>query len=273
MTAVRQKAEPAGYRKGMGKIMRKRLQHTKKLAGICCMGALILGMVLTGCGDKKQDDTSSATESTTSSEVTSAPTEHPTPTPEAESTTAETTAEPVTKKQLSEDEAFVKLIEKIDPNDYTVASAGEYFYEDRSYFRYTISKDGEMISDVLVDRESGELFYLNSDNVIAEFDKFPPDQAQPVTQPSDGTITQDEALALLKKINKETLKLPADLTEYTIQFDDWTTMVNGKECYGVNAFADLGSRKQLMGVYYVAVDGRAMYTLDEETGEFLLMEE
>lgn len=250
---------------------RKRLIH-KKLGVI--LAALIVGTSLfAGCrGDKtpSPDTTQTSSQTTESTETTQQGT--------AETTDSGDTTEPTTagteptggtdKKEdlLSQEDAYAALTKKVDPKLYQIESKGEYLADGNDYYEYKITGESESVkSVVLVDRKTGQLYY-RLDGVVSELTKFPPDKVQ--TAPVDTEITKEEALELLNEIPYAKLLLPAELTEYTIQYDDWTTMVGDTECYGINAFADLGERMQLMGVYYVALDGSKIFGIDSETGDF-----
>ncbi len=81
-------------------------------------------------------------------------------------------------------------------------------------------------------------------------------------------LTQDEALAVIEKLSAEKLGLPVGISEYKIIFDDVKTEIDGASCYGLSAFADLGERMENMGVFYVAVDGSAIYKINSMTGDY-----
>lgn len=239
------------------------MEHRKKRQrnwhGLPVLGLAAVCLMLTACGPDRgeEEDTTARTESTAQTDDSSY---------SRESGTEQATEPP--KELMTEDETFAALIEWINPNVYTVAAAGEYSYDGVEYYRYEISDNGEDVgADVLVDREEGRLYYLNVDGVISEFTRFPPDETE--TAGSADAISREDALALLSACPFDSLGLTEELSAYTIQFDDWTTIVEGKECYGINVYEESESGSRLAGMYYAALDGSALYRLGGEDGTFI----
>ena len=157
---------------------------------------------------------------------------------------------------------------------YRIEQSGAVETADSAYYLFTVSDDEHVYSpQIAVDARSRDIYYYYSQDEIAEFVNFPPDNLESAGQEEDEVTADDfserDAVALLNKLSAADLGLPAALGEYTILVDEWTTMVYGLECYCVNAYAELENRKQLMGVYFVAIDGSAAYRSD--MGDFILI--
>ena len=196
------------------------------------------------------------------------PTEAPTPTVTA---TPTPTQVPVLTP-LTEAESKALLLAAVG-NAYDAEQTGEVTVDGSVYYLFTVS-DAEhtYTPQIAVDTKSREIFYFYSQDEIVEFANFPPDNVESAGGEEDNSedgFTADDAVALLKTLSAEDLGLPVVLSEYTIMVDEWTTMVYGLECYCINAYAELIGRKQLMGVYFVAIDGSAAYRSD--MGDFVLI--
>lgn len=142
------------------------------------------------------------------------------------------------------------------------------------YYLFTVSDSVHTYTpQVAVNVNTKEMFYYYSQDELVEFSNFPPDNLESAGGEESGDqedgFTSQDAVALLNGLTATELGLPAKLSEYTILVDEWTTMVYGLECYCVNAYAELENRKQLMGVYFVSVDGSAAYRSD--MGDFVLI--
>jgi len=197
--------------------------------------------------------------------ATATPTPIPTPT---ELPTATPTPPP-----LSVTEAENLLLGEIGAG-YEADYSGEVEAEGNRYYLFTVSDNAHTYTpQIAVNEKSKEIFYYYSQDELVEFANFPPDNLESAggeegDGQEDGFSSQD-AIALLNDLTPAELGLPAELSEYTILVDEWTTMVYGLECFCVNAYAELEGRKQLMGVYFVATDGSAAYRSD--MGDFVLI--
>lgn len=196
------------------------------------------------------------------------PTEAPTPT----QTEAPTPTQAPVQKPLTEAEAKEVLLSAVG-TAYDAEQTGEVTVDGSVYYLFTVS-DAERTytPQVAVNTKSREIFYFYSQDEIVEFANFPPDNLESAGGEEDSSedgFTSDDAVALLETLTAEDLGLPVVLSEYTILVDEWTTMVYGLECYCINAYAELENRKQLMGVYFVAIDGSAAYRSD--MGDFVLI--
>ena len=197
------------------------------------------------------------------------PTDEPVATPAPTATEAPTpTSGPITAA-----EAERMLLGAIG-GGYNIEQSGAVETAGSAYYLFTVSDSEHIYSpQIAVDARSKEMFYYYSQDEIAEFINFPPDNLESAgkeeeNEAEDGFSTED-AVALLKELTATDLGLPAVLDEYTILVDEWTTMVYGVECFCVNAYAELENRKQLMGVFFVAIDGSAAYRSD--MGDFVLI--
>jgi hypothetical protein len=237
---------------------------------------MLMCVAMTGCKKNKDNQVANG-------EVTITPTITPTvsPTP-SEAASVDQTQEDTTENGTNTDTDYiskadaVKLIQdKIGERGYVVELIKENLsIEDNEYYVYEISDSSSVIEpSVLVDMVSGQLLCYYTDGSTAAFSEFPL-----YTETNDATsgsvaeeFTKEDALSKLSQLSAETLNLPVKIDEYTIVYDDWTTNVNGVECYGINAFTDVGESRTNMGVFYVAVDGSAMYRFDSLLDDFVEM--
>ncbi|MDD5937244.1 MAG: hypothetical protein PUC65_17035 [Clostridiales bacterium] len=178
------------------------------------------------------------------------------------------TVTPVTL--LSKREAEEKLKEHIDTKKYFYElTEDDLTIDGTSYYRYVLYDNGvELHPFIVVDRITGDLYLYHTDGTIEPFTKFPIDKGDDVVSNQDTEVSTNQALSILKKLPIEKLGLPKELSKYTIIADEWTTMVNTDSCYCFNVFEN-GENGQLVALYYVSTTGTAVYTFDEENGEFI----
>lgn len=202
----------------------------------------------------------SATPNVTEPLVTPSMTESP-----ATPAVTETPATPTAVPTISVTAARAQLTEQIDETVYEILDTGTtYFIDDEIYYVFRIYQDEERLyPDIAVHTGSGALYYYDTSGTLSVFEKFPLDNVE-TPDIGDGSITHHEAIARLEELTQEQLNLPAQIDEYTLLVDEWNTVVNGKECYCINAFAPLENRMQLMGLFYVALDGSAMYRVEDD---------
>lgn len=181
----------------------------------------------------------------------------PSPKPTATPTPTEAVREPATLEEA------MALLQTAIGADYSVKQAGTVLIGDTAYYLFEAGDASRVYSPLLaVEANSRVPVYFYSSDEIVELTKFPPDNLESVggeTTGDEGDFSKDDAIALLGTLSAEQLELPAALSEYTVMADDWTTMVYGTECYCINVYAELTDRKQLMGVFFVAVDGADIY--------------
>ena len=202
--------------------------------------------------------------------VTEAPT--PTSTPAPTGTPSPVPPTP-TQGPISTAEAKGLLLDEIGAG-YDAEYTGDAKTGGAAYYLFTVSDSAHTYTpQIAVNVNSKEIFYFYSQDELVEFANFPPDNLESAggedNEGQEDGFTAQDAVELLKGLMPSELGLPAGLSEYTILVDEWTTMVYGLECYCVNAYAELENRKQLMGVYFVAVDGSAAYRSD--MGDFVLI--
>ena len=201
----------------------------------------------------------------------------PTENPSSEETMTETPTPTVTPSPtplpLTAEEAKKLLLAKIG-TAYDAEKTDSAELAGTEYFLFLVSDEERDYEPLLaVNAVTKEIFYFYSQDEIVELVNFPPDNVEGVggedgSGEEDG-FSADDAVTLLKGISAADLGLPAALSEYTIMVDEWTTMVYGQECYCINAYAELENRKQLMGVFFVAVDGSTAFRSD--MGDFVLI--
>ena len=219
-------------------------------------------------GDSSLTNSPTPTAAPTATPIPS-PTDLPTATPTPSPTP---TATPV-PEPMSATEAKTLLLGEIGVG-YEAEYNGEVKVEGTGYYLFTVSDNAHTYTpQIAVNANSKEIFYYYSQDEIAEFANFPPDNLESAGGDTgagqEHGFTSQDAVELLNGLTPAQLGLPANLSEYTILVDEWTTMVYGLECYCVNAYAELENRKQLMGVYFVALDGSAAYRSD--MGDFVLI--
>lgn len=90
------------------------------------------------------------------------------------------------------------------------------------------------------------------------------DYSGPMGYPEGG---DDAATDYLRRYSKEELNLPAELSEYVVRVDGEMD-INGERFKAVGVYADLGTRMELMGTYYVAFDNSSAYATDLKTGGY-----
>lgn len=181
------------------------------------------------------------------------------------------TPTPIPTPILTQEEAKQTVRTAISDKKYEIETGSDsLFAEGREYYVFAVSEKGRYLEpSILVDKEDGTLHFYDSDGKITDFTKFPLDNVE-IVDDEKGKITQEEAIEKLKGFNIDTLRLNKPFDQYETEVDTWTTMVNGEECYGINVFDAKIEGRPLTGIYYVAVDGTAVYTVDEDNNFILL---
>lgn len=232
-----------------------------------------MSVVLGGCKKEKKDNNDLViTPTPTAPIVTEAIT--PTPTP-----TISPTGEDESEKSynVSNEDAIELILNAINDRGYFVQLSGNASINEKEYYVFQVmNADTPIEPDVIVDKETGEILCYYKDRTTAPFSEHPLVTTTSSTVDNDDKseenkheFTKEDALAMLSKVSHEVLELPVPLAEYTIVYDDWNSMINGKECYGINAFAKTEERMINMGVFFVAVDGSAMYKFDANADDFV----
>lgn len=196
------------------------------------------------------------------------PTQGVTEAPEATATPEPTpTEEPVLSRE--EAESIVRKIIQLDV--YSVELLDDHLMIDGAeYYSFCIN-DGNGVGLeplLLVEKKEGRLLCYDLSGVVATIEKFPLDKTETGTE-GEKTLTVDEAKSVLSGYTGERLGLTKDVASYEMTADDWTTNVDGADCYGINFFENVNGKQRFRGTFYVALDGGAVFSKDEITGEFI----
>lgn len=241
---------------------------------ICCL--LIGSMSLSACRKKTNDTDGNPVVVTIEPTVT--PTESIDETTDnsddKDSDSDEITAT-VTPTQFISDSDAIKLIQnKIGERGYYIELLDDHLnVGDDTYNTFQISDSTTNIEPVvIVNNVTGEILCYYTDGTTAPFSEFPlfTKIDETITSSSEeNIIKKDDALEMLSKVPKETLGLPSPITEYTVIYDDWTTFINGIDCYGINVYSKIEDKMINMGLFYVAVDGSKMFMFDVMEDDFV----
>lgn len=74
------------------------------------------------------------------------------------------------------------------------------------------------------------------------------------------TISEEEAIKLIRTLSTIQTGLPAQIEEYLILSDDTSLIIEDRVCYSFGAYAKFNHKNILMTTFYVTVDGNAIYT-------------
>lgn len=272
-------------KKSTGKNQKKEAQGPDLITVIVVLVAVVLVLVLVSkYKDEKQGGeggTPTGTVSATGTNVPDMPTPDgrpDTPKPTATSTatkTPEATATPVATPTevpvLSQTEALRIVNEIIWLDKYTVELLDDHLMLDGAeYYSFCVNNEkGEGLEPLLiVEKKEGTLLCYDMSGVVSSIERFPLDKTE---TGSDGgkTLTVEEAKTILVGYTAERLGLAKAPSEYEMTADDWTTMADGVECYGINFFEEVNGKQRFRGTFYVALDGSAVYSKDDVTGEFI----
>jgi len=217
-------------------------------------------LALAACGKKKDIDTDEET-------ITPTPTTTPTATPTPVEQVPDET------NTISEEDAIKNIQKIIGERGYTIElRSDKLIVEENEYYEFQVSDSSAVIEpNIIVDKVTGELSCYYKDGTSGPFEDYPLfTQTTPKPEETSDEFTKEDALAKLSEVSADTLNLPVPLSEYTIIYDDWTTFVNGVECYGINVFAEAKDDQKInMGVYYVAIDGSVMFQFDSLSDNFV----
>lgn len=238
------------------------------------LGCVMILSVTLATSCSKKDNTDKNTDN-----VTITPTVVPSVAPDGEGSTeiTPTKAPEEEPKYIGEKEATKLIVDAILERGYFVGYNNDITIAENEYYEFSILNGDEIMKpNVLVDKVTGELLCLNQDNTTSPLSNHPllastneGNEEEKNENIEEGNFTKEDALKKLSKVSKDVLSLPVELSEYTIVYDDWNTVINGKECYGINAFSKVEDRMISMGVYYVTVDGSAMYKFDVLEDDFV----
>ncbi len=196
-------------------------------------------------------------------EVTKPPVMKPTTAPTPEPTPTE-----VPDLTLAEAKKIVANIVELDV--YSIELLDDHLMLDGSeYFSFCINDaNGEGIPPLLiVEKKTGEILCYD-DTGASHVERFPLDKTESGGS-TETTLSADKAKEILGKYSKEALGLEKAAADYNMSVDEWTTIVGGIECYGINLTELVDGKERFRGTFYVAMDGSAIYSMDEATGEFI----
>lgn len=273
----------SGAKKPTGKNQKKESQGPDLITVIVVLVAVVLVLVLVSKykEEKKGGEagnptgTVSVTGTSAPDTPTSAgqpdtpvPTQSATKAPQATATPVPTpTEEPV----LSQTEALRIVNEIIQLENYSIELLDDHLMIDGAeYYSFCVNNEkGEGLEPLLiVEKREGTLLCYDMSGVVAPIAKFPLDKTESGSEGQE-VLTVDEAKAKLTEFTAERLGLAKEPSAYEMTADDWTTMADGVECYGINFFEETGGKQRFRGTFYVALDGSAVYGKDDVTGEFI----
>lgn len=207
-------------------------------------------------------------------QVTPQPTAVPVATPEAtKAPETEVSPTPTEVPVLSVDEAMAILQSRIDlaADAYSIELLDDHLMiEGEAYYNFCINDtNGTAMEPLLiVEKKEGTLLCYDYSGVVSQFSKFPLDKTE-TGSTGTATITAEEAKQVLSGYSGAALGLAKEPSVYDMTVDEWTTVIKGKECYGINLFENSDGKQRFRGVYYVTLDGSAVYSVDEVTGDFI----
>lgn len=271
-------------KKTAGKNQKKESQGPDLVTVIVVLVAVVLVLILVSkYKEEKQGGEEGKPTGAVSVTGTSVP-DMPTPdgqpdTPKPTATTAPTKAPAVTATpvptptevpMLSQTEALRIVNEIIQLEHYSVELLDDHLMIDgEEYYSFCVNNEkGEGLEPLLiVEKKEGTLLCYDMSGVVATIEKFPLDKTE---TGNDGqqVLTAEEAKKLLAGFTAERLGLAKAPAEYEMTADDWTTMADGVECYGINFFEEVNGKQRFRGTFYVTLDGSAVYGKDDVTGEF-----
>lgn len=273
----------SGAKKPTGKNQKKESQGPDLITVIVVLVAVVLVLVLVSKykeekkGGEAGNPTGTVSVTGTSAPDTPTPAGQPdTPVPTQSATNApQATATPVPtpteEPVLSQTEALRIVNEIIQLENYSIELLDDHLMIDGAeYYSFCVNNEkGEGLEPLLiVEKREGTLLCYDMSGVVAPIVKFPLDKTESGSNGQE-LLTVDEAKAKLMEFTAERLGLAKEPSAYEMTADDWTTMADGVECYGINFFEETGGKQRFRGTFYVALDGSAVYGKDDVTGEFI----
>lgn len=187
------------------------------------------------------------------------------PTAEAKNTPKPT--EPPVLLSVEEAENIVR--NRIGNPEYTVELLDDHLMIDgEEYYSFCVNdENGKTMEPLLiVEKKEGQLFCYDFSGVVSRFSKFPLDKTETGSSGTD-VISEEQAKKVLLGYSGKALGLAMEVSEYEMEVNSWKTVADGKECYDIDLFATTGGRRNFCGTFYVALDGSAVYSRNDETGE------
>ncbi|MBR2408973.1 MAG: hypothetical protein IKB07_08505 [Lachnospiraceae bacterium] len=198
----------------------------------------------------------------------------PTPTKDVKPTvppTATPVPTPTEEPVLSLEEAK-KIAERIVTLDrYSMELLDDHLMIDGcEYYAFCINDAaGESMEPLLiVERKEGTLLCYDTSGVVATIETFPLDQTETGNEDA-APVEAEAAKKVLLGYSAKQLGIAKDPASYDMTIDEWTTNVEGIECYGVNLLETVNGTSKFRGTFYVTMDGSAVYSRDDATGEFI----
>lgn len=275
---------------GKKKSKKKKNDGPDLLTVVVVLVALVLVVVLLVNYKKDKDGKGNptATPGVTATEAPAEPTgegvpaatvvPQPTKTPEtnaAATKAPETNATPTPTEEpmLSVEEAKAILRTKIDleTDAYSIELLDDHLMiEGAEYYNFCINDtDGNAMEPLLiVEKKAGTLLCYDYSGVVSQFSKFPLDKTE-TGSAGTAVITEEAAKKVLAGYTGAALGLAKEPSAYDMTVDEWTTVIKGKDCYGINLFETTDGKQRFRGVFYVTLDGSAVYSMDEVTGDFI----
>ena len=279
------KKSTSSAKKPTGKNQKKESQGPDLVTVIVVLVAVVLVVVLISKykDEKRGDDKSqpTGTPAVTGTVATDSPTPEATPegrpdTPPTQSVTEapEATATPVPtpteEPMLSQTEALRIVNAIIQLEHYSIELLDDHLMIDgQEYYSFCVNNEkGEGLEPLLiVEKKEGTLLCYDMSGVVAPIVKFPLDKTE-TGNDGEKTLTIEEAKTMIAGYTAERLGLAKAPSEYEMTADDWTTMADGVECYGINFFEEVNGKQRFRGTFYVSLNGDAVYGKDDVTGEF-----
>lgn len=208
------------------------------------------------------DEITKVPEATKPVTVAPTPTVMPTPTP---------VPTPTEKPMLTETEAKKIATKIVQLDTYSIELLDDHLMIDGAeYYAFCINdENGTSMSPLLiVEKTEGALLCYDLSGVVAPIEKFPLDKTE-TGGGGEKPLTAEEAKQILAGYSAAALGLAKEPSAYEMTVDDWTTLVEGKDCYGINLFETTDGKQRLRGTFYVVLDGSAVYSQDDVTGDFI----
>lgn len=178
---------------------------------------------------------------------------------------------PTEKPMLTETEAKKIATKIVQLDTYSVELLDDHLMLDGAeYYAFCINdENGASMSPLLiVEKTEGTLLCYDLSGVVAPIEKFPLDKTE-TGGGGEKPLTAEEAKQILVGYSGAALGLLKEPSAYEMTVDDWTTVVEGKDCYGINLFEISDGKQKLRGTFYVVLDGSAVYSQDDVTGDFI----
>lgn len=269
-------------KKSTGKSKRKQNQGPDLLTIVVVLIAVVLVVVLVSKYKNEKEggpaENPTGAVSATGTVVPDTPTpdgrpETPAPTDgvTGEPTDATQTPEPTADPNLSQAEAERIVAGIIELGKYSIELLDDHLMIDGAeYYSFCINDENGVGMEplLIVEKTEGTLLCYDLSGVVAPIEKFPLDKTETGSEGTK-TMTAEEAKKVLAGYSGQRLGLAKETSAYEMTVDDWTTIAEGTECYGINFFENVEGKQRFRGTFYVSLDGSVVYSKDDVTGEFI----